>query len=313
MERFDDIAQLSKIDSPLCIAAGVFDGLHIGHQAVLARTMAEAHRNAALPLLLSFDPHPAKILRPEAAPRILTHTRHKLRLAAGMGMKAALVIPFDLDFASRSAESFIRDLAEAATDLRHICVGQDWRFGKNRSGDLEALQRLGRDLNFEATGIQPVEHEGVTVSSTRIRAMIREGHLDAVKPLLGRSYTVFGQVIEGRQLGRELGFPTANLAVFDEQLPPGGVYVVHACRNGTVYDGIANLGSRPTIAPGGTQRLLEVHLIDYHGPDFYDSDLEVTFVRFLRPERRFPDLDALKAQIAEDLLSARAIHAESTA
>ena len=241
--------------------------------------------------------------RPERAPRLLTSTPHKLRLIRTLGIEHRLVIPFDRAFAATPPDEFIRQLASACV-LREICVGHQWSFGKGRAGNLELLARLGPQLGFAEIGIPAVEIDGEVVSSTLIRGAVESGDLVKAARLLGREYTVLGTVVAGARLGRQLGFPTANLAAHNEQFPPNGVYAVEVQRNGSRLRGVANIGVRPTIAAPDGQRLLEVHLFDF-AQEIYGEDLEVTFRHFLRPEQKFPSLEVLRTQIARDAATAR--------
>ncbi|MCX6980740.1 MAG: bifunctional riboflavin kinase/FAD synthetase [Verrucomicrobia bacterium] len=320
------ISELADIAGPVVIAAGVFDGFHLGHRAVIDRAIAGARAAGGTPVVATFDPHPAAVLRPGSAPPLLTSTRHKIRLLADAGIAHVLVLGFDAAFAAQPPEIFIQALADACRPLREICVGEDWAFGKDRAGNLSLLTVLGKKLGFTATGHLPVIVDGKAVSSTAIRAAVESGALAEAARLLGREFSVLGTVIEGRRLGRTLGFPTANVRPESEQLPPNGVYAVRAhaaadqtrnAERGTRkekispppavvgYRGIANIGIRPTVADGGTQRLVEVHLFDFTG-DLYGRDIEVFFGRFVRPEQKFPGLDALRAQIASDVAVVRA-------
>ena len=298
------IAELSAIPGPLYLAIGVFDGVHLGHRAVLERTLDDARRGGGTAVAVTFDPHPIRVLRPEQAPRLLTSTLHKIRLIRALGMEHLLIVPFDLGFAATPPEEFIRALAAAAHPLREVCVGHAWSFGKGRAGNLALLQTLGDQLGFAEVGVQAVEIDGQIVSSTLIRHAVESGDLAKAARLLGRDYTVLGTVVEGAQLGRHLGFPTANLSAHNEQFPPNGVYAVAVRRNDHELRGVANIGVRPTVAHAGGERLLEVHLFDF-SEDLYGTDLEVTFQRFLRPEQKFAGLEELKAQIARDVEAAR--------
>ena len=302
------ISELADIAGPVVIAAGVFDGFHLGHRAVIDRTIAGARAAGGTPVVATFDPHPAAVLRPQSAPPLLTSTRHKIRLLADAGIAHVLVLGFDAAFAAQPPEIFIQALADACRPLREICVGEDWAFGKDRAGNLSLLTVLGKKLGFTATGHLPVIVDGKAVSSTAIRAAVESGALAEAARLLGREFSVLGTVIEGRRLGRTLGFPTANVRPESEQLPPNGVYAVRVLIDGKSHAGIANVGVRPTVSNEGVQRLVEVHLFDFSG-DLYDCDIEVFFGRFVRPEQKFPDLDALRAQIASDVASVRATSA----
>ena len=302
------ISELADVAGPVVIAAGVFDGFHLGHRAVIDRAIAGARAAGGTPVVVTFDPHPAAVLRPQSAPPLLTSTRHKIRLLADAGIAHVLVLGFDAAFAAQPPEIFIQALADACRPLREICVGEDWAFGKDRAGNLSLLTVLGKKLGFTATGHLPVIVDGKAVSSTAIRAAVESGALAEAARLLGREFSVLGTVIEGRRLGRTLGFPTANVRPESEQLPPNGVYAVRVLVDGKSHAGIANVGVRPTVSNEGVQRLVEVHLFDFSG-DIYDCDIEVFFGRFVRPEQKFPDLDALRAQITSDVASVRATSA----
>lgn len=291
---------------PVFLAIGVFDGVHLGHRAVIERAISDALAAGGTPVVVTFDPHPIRVLRPEKAPRLLTSTPHKLRLMRGLGVEQILVIAFDVAFAATPPEEFIRALAAAGKPLREICVGYEWSFGKGRAGNLEMLDRLGRVLGYEEVGVPAVEVEGRIVSSTLIRQAVEAGKLEEAAALLGRIYTILGTVVEGRKLGRTIGFPTANLSAHNEQFPPNGVYAVEILRNWDApLMGVANIGVRPTVTDAGGERALEVHIFDFD-ESLYGEDLEVRFRKFLRPEQKFPSLDALRTQISRDAEAARA-------
>ena len=290
---------------PVFLAIGVFDGLHRGHRAVIERALADAREAGGSTVVVTFDPHPVRVLRPEKSPRLLTSTPHKLRLIRALGVRHILVIPFDTAFAATPPDTFIRQLAAAAKPLREICVGHQWSFGKGRAGNLEMLARLGAEMGFEEVGVPAVEVDGRIVSSTLIRQAVEAGDLADAARLLGRDFTILGTVVEGMHLGRKLGFPTANLSAHNEQFPPNGVYAVDVLRNGdAVRRGVANIGVRPTIAEAGGGRLLEVHIFDFD-ETIYGADLEIVFRRFLRPEQKFSSLAALREQIARDVEAAK--------
>ena len=300
------IVELAGLPGPIFLAIGVFDGVHLGHRAVIEHALRAAKAEGGTPVALTFDPHPAAILRPEQAPALLTSTRHKLRLLAQLGVAHALVVDFTAGFAATPPEEFIRKLAESARPLRQICVGENWAFGKGRKGDLTLLRRLGAALGFDAVGLPAVAVDGTTVSSTVIRSAVEAGDLNLAARMIGRDFSVLGTVAEGKKLGRTLGFPTANLRPESEQLPPNGVYAVRVALNGEMRSGVANIGIRPTVSPQATERVIEVHLFDFSG-DLYGQDLEVSLLEFLRPEKKFPSLDALRDQIAADIDRARSV------
>jgi riboflavin kinase/FMN adenylyltransferase len=228
---------------------------------------------------------------------------------AASGCNAALVIPFDQGFASRSGEDFIRELAAGAAPLRSVSVGEGFSFGNRRSGNVPLLHTLGAELGFVTQVAPPFSFRGEIVSSSRIRETLRAGRLSEVAELLGRPYALAGIVQPGAQLARQLGFPTANVAVDGLELPPAGVYAawVQVLRTGNRYPAVLNLGLRPTVTPGETQPRLEAHLLDFSG-DLYGQEIEVEFASQLRPELTFSGLDALSRQIADDVVQARAFH-----
>ena len=302
------ISELAQVPGPVVLAIGVFDGLHLGHRAVLERAQEEARRIGGTAVPLSFDPHPARVLRPENAPLMLTAAEHKMRLLEAMGFSHTLLLPFNLTVAATSADDFIRSLAQTARPLAAICVGHQWSFGKGRQGNLESLAKLGSQLGFVEIGVPEILLEGEAVSSTRIRNAVAQGDFDQAKRLLGRAYSVLGEVQRGRALGRTIGFPTANLGLFNEQLPPNGVYAVRTTGDvrAEPIPGVANLGTRPTVESSPVQPTLEVHLLNYSG-DLYGKILEVEFVAHLRGEQKFGSLDLLRQQIHLDTIRAREV------
>lgn len=309
MEVLFQIEDLERLTGPLHLAVGVFDGVHRGHQAVIEAAKSSAANEGGSVVVVTFDPHPVEVLSPQSAPRLLTAPRHKLFvLERSLEVNQVLVVPFDTEFAEQTGEDFIRALVAAAPEggISRICVGEDWKFGKKRSGNVDLLKRLGETLGFAVTGVATVEINSMRVSSTRIREAVGAGDFEIAKSLLGRDYTVFGTVIEGRQLGRTIGFPTANFTVHREQLPPTGVYAVRATGVADSWNGVANLGYRPTVEGGEMKRLLEVHLFGLE-KEIYGEDLEIEFLEYIRPERKFDGLEALQEQIERDVKAAKEI------
>jgi riboflavin kinase / FMN adenylyltransferase len=305
MKILHSLSELSGIPGPLCVAIGVFDGVHLGHQALIRRAISEAEWMRGSAVVLTFHPHPARVLRPEAAPHLLTSTPHKLRLVEILGCQYLLLATFDLAFAAQPPEVFIEALVRSAGSLRMICVGHNWAFGKGRSGNVALLAALGDRFGFETVEIEPVEVDGKLVSSTRIRKAVETGDFETARRLLGRDYTILGTVASGAGRGRGIGFPTANLSTHNERFPPNGVYAVRALLDSRWYEGVANVGVRPTV--GGTvDRVLEVHIFDYSG-DCYGRDLEVKFEHYLRPEKKFSSIEELRMQIVRDVADARRI------
>jgi riboflavin kinase / FMN adenylyltransferase len=296
--RLDELASLAQ---PLHLAMGVFDGVHVGHQAVIAKVVEAAASEGGLAGLLTFDPHPIQVIAPAKAPSSLLETLdHKARVVSALGVRLFIPLRFDAAMAAMEADEFVDQLA--AAPVRTIAVGEDWRFGHKRAGDVSLLQREAAERGFRLEAVPPVMFDGDRISSTRIRQAIHDGNLDEAARMLGRRYAVSGLVVAGDKLGRQLGFPTANVATGNLQLPPGGVWAVRASNvDGQRWKGVANLGTRPTV--GGEKRLLEVHLFDFHG-DLYGEKLEVSFEKHLRPESKFPSLEALRKQISEDVIAA---------
>ena len=303
MEILRSIPELSRLPGPLFLAIGVFDGMHLGHQAVISTSAEHARSVNGTPVVVTFDPHPEKVLRPQAAPHLLTATQHKIGLIRDLGVGHLLIIAFDKQFAATEPEDFVKQLVKHSKPLREICVGHEWSFGKNRRGNLGLLKKLGAQFDFEVVGIPPVTMNGELVSSTAIRHAVQTGDLRKAAVMLGREYTILGTVVRGDDLGKKIGFPTANLSAHNEQFPPNGVYFAQAMLDGVIYPGVLNLGYRPTVS-SEKDRVLEIHLFDFER-DIYGSDLEVRFVRYLRPEKKFESVDMLARQIKLDVKQAR--------
>ncbi len=304
MKVLHSIEELSTVPGPVCVAIGVFDGVHLGHRELIHRTMREAASIGGSAVVLTFDPHPARILRPDKAPRLLTSTPHKQQLVAKLGCEYLLVVKFDAGFAAQSPENFVEKLVQHAKPLAKICVGHQWAFGKGRSGNVPLLHALGAKWNFETLEIDPVLSDGELVSSTQTRLAIERGDLETARRYLGRDYTILGTVSHGAGLGARIGFPTANLAAHNEQFPPNGVYATRILLGKRQLNGVLNIGVRPTVNQS-LERVLEVHIFDF-AEDCYGKDVEVRFEKFLRPEQKFDSVDALCAQIARDAAEARA-------
>lgn len=300
-------SQLQHGTKPVAVAMGMFDGVHLGHQHVIRSAILNARRLGGVSVVISFHPHPLTVVQPERAPEFLQSVQQRLRAIARLGVDAVLLIPFDEPFSRVSGESFVRGLARDFGLLRSFTVGRGFHFGHGRSGNVPLLKALGGEIGFETHAMAPLSVGDELVSSTRIRKALQAGELNEVSELLGRPYALSGVVIRGEQFGRTLGFPTANLDVRGLLLPPLGVYAARALRpDGSLHPCVLNIGRRPTVKPEAPTVTFEVHLLDFDG-DLYGEELEIEFVARLRPERRFPSLDALKAQIASDAAAARAL------
>lgn len=297
------LEELAALGQPLHLALGVFDGVHLGHQAVIGKAVEAARRDGGLAGLLTFDPHPIQVIAPAKAPAALLETLdHKACIVAGLGVGLFVPLRFDMEMAAMEASEFLEKLTSAPVET--IAVGEDWRFGRQRGGDVNFLRREAESRGFRLEAVPPVMFDGDRISSTRIRQAIHDGNLADAARMLGRPYAVSGKVVRGNQLGRTLGFPTANIATGKVQLPPDGVWAVRVSDSmGNLRPGVANLGIRPTI--GGESRVLEVHLFDFT-EEIYDHLLDVRFERFLRPEMKFDGVEALRRQIRDDVENARA-------
>lgn len=296
-------AELAAAGRKVCVGIGMFDGVHLGHQQVIRQTVGDAGQHEALSVVVTFDRHPSAIVAPGRAKPQIYSLPQKLRAIAALGAHATWLIHFDEAFSQQPGEAFVRRLARDFAPLHSICVGSNFSFGHQRSGNVELLRRLGQELKFNVHGLAAVALDGQPVSSTRIREAIRAGQLEAASQMLGRNYSIAGPVTKGDQLGRQLGFPTANLDTTGMVLPPHGVYAVHAQTRGQLHRAVVNIGVRPTVATAAPTRV-EAHLLDYTG-DLYGEELEIIFVEKLRDEQTFPSVAALQKQIARDLIAAR--------
>jgi len=288
----------------VCLAIGVFDGVHLGHQQIIRQTINDARQYEAVSLIVTFDKHPNAIVAPDRVPPLIYSPPQKFRAIESLGADALLVIRFDEEFSRQTGEQFIRNLARELGRLQSVCVGADFVFGHKRSGNVALLKTLGDEIGFAVHGLAAVSLDGETVSSTRIREAIRAGDFDAASQMLGRAYSLAGKVVRGDQLGQQLGFPTANLKTIGMLLPPNGVYAAHAVTEGRVFRAVLNIGCRPTIQSSSPEPRVEVHLLDFTG-ELYAQELEISFTVKLRDEQRFASLDELKAQIARDVAEAR--------
>ncbi|HEY3861882.1 MAG TPA: riboflavin biosynthesis protein RibF [Verrucomicrobiae bacterium] len=304
MKVISDAADLNPGPRSVCAAIGVFDGVHLGHQHVLRQTIAEAERHGAVAAAVTFDRHPNAVVAPAHVPPLIYPLDKKLEVIASCGVEAACVIRFDKAFSQIPGEQFIRDLARDFRQIQSICVGAEFGFGAHRSGNVALMEKLGAELGFAVHALRDVELDGQSVSSTRIRDAIRAGDFGLASRMLARPYVLRGAVIQGEHLGRKLGFPTANLDVTGLVTPPLGVYAAMADMGASQFRAAVNIGHRPTIHSADPQLHVEAHLLDFEG-DLYGKALELTFVKKLRDEKKFPDLAALRAQIASDVERAR--------
>ena len=296
--------ELNPGNRKVCLAIGVFDGVHLGHQQIIRQTIADANKHNALALVLTFDRHPNSIVAPSRVPALIYSPPQKLRTIASLGADHLLLVGFDKNFSELSGEEFVRGLARDLGPIQSICVGADFVFGHKRSGDVALLKKLGGEIGFSVHGLAAISLDGRVVSSTRIRETIRAGKLDGASQMLGRPYAIAGRVVEGDKLGRQLGFPTANLDATGLVLPPNGVYAGLTTVKQKSHRVALNIGFRPTMISAKPELRVEAHLLDFSG-ELYGADLEIEISEKLREERRFASPAELREQIARDVAAVR--------
>lgn len=287
------------------ITIGNFDGVHLGHQTLFRRLQERAQALQAPAVVLTFDPHPIKVMAPQRNLPLLTTTSQKIKLLSTLGLDAVIVHPFTKDFAALPAREFVEEYLCRRLEVQEVVVGHDYSFGRNREGRISLLREMGLEKGFPVHVVDAIQINSTVVSSTLIRCLIQEGQVDQAEKFLGHPYEVAGMVVHGHgRGGRLLGFATANLRPDNDLLPAPGIYVVRARHRGITYPAVANIGTCPTFEDN--ELSLEVHIIDFQ-EDIYDANLEVEFVQRLRSECRFPDLQALVRQIKTDISQARQI------
>ncbi len=291
------------------VTIGVYDGLHLGHQALIGQVRRIAAERGARSAVLTFDRHPASVVRPESAPQLLTDAEQRLELLAATGIDAAVVLPFDAERAAEPAADFVEELLVACLRAEAVVVGEDFHFGRNREGNVDLLRKLGQVHGFDVVPVELVGRgDGVDepVSSTAIRRALAGGDVARAAAMLGRPFEARGTVVHGDQRGRLLGFPTANVEVWNRVcLPADGVYAGWYVRpDGGQHACAINIGRRPTFYAHADHSLLEAHLLDFEG-DLYGERAKVRFVEFLRSERKFDGIEALVAQLRNDVAHAQ--------
>jgi riboflavin kinase/FMN adenylyltransferase len=292
------------------LALGNFDGLHRGHMKIIDRVRRRAGERGGTPAAMTFDPHPPRVLRPDKAPPLLMTKAQKLEALSRAGMQGVAVLRFTRELSLWEPDVFVRTVLVEWLHVAEVWVGANFLFGHNRAGTFSVLRSLGARYGFRAEKIDAVRYKDFVVSSTRIRRLVSEGRVDEAGGLLGHHYFIDGTVVRGAGRGRELGFPTANLATENELLPPAGVYATTATIEGVVHPAITNIGHRPTF--GDTETIVvETHVFDL-ARDLYDQPLRLAFVQRMRDERAFADVDALRAQIEADTRSARRLFGRSS-
>ena len=309
MEVFTSIEDLGRsTDQPVYLALGMFDGVHRGHEAVLHQAQKSARENGGIAVAFTFPEHPASYLRPEEKPSLLMNKDEKAKRLLEIGMEGVVLRTFDREFADVQARHFASFLIARVPSLTGLCVGQNFRFGKGRTGNDTALKEYGKEVGLSVHAIESELFSSLPVSSSRIREALMAGKVSDVNDMLGWKYTISGEVLKGKGMGKEFGFPTINIPWCPEARPAYGVYLGRV-KNGSSEEtkyAVANYGLRPTVEEGATQPLLEVHVLDPIDEEFGSAgqQLSMTLESFLRPEQKFDSVDKLKSQIEYDLLKA---------
>jgi riboflavin kinase/FMN adenylyltransferase len=285
------------------LALGNFDGLHRGHMKIIDRVRRRAGERVGTPAAMTFEPHPARVLRPDKAPPLLMTQDQRLEALARSGMQGVAVVRFNEELSRWDPETFVRTVLVEWLHVAEVWVGANFLFGHERAGTFSVLRSLGARYGFRAEKIDPVRYKDFVVSSTRVRRLVAEGRVDEAGALLGHHYFLDGIVARGAGRGRELGYPTANVATKNELVPPAGVYATAVSLDGIVYPSVTNIGVRPTFGDVD-HPVVETHIFDIDR-DLYDAGVRLSFVQRLRDERAFPDVDALRTQIDADCRSAR--------
>ncbi len=300
---FHDLEELqSPLQNPV-LTIGNFDGVHRGHLALFERVKIRARAIEGVSAVITFQPHPLKIMKPEKAPLLITPTQQKLALIAQSGIHFIFCLRFDDAFAAISAEKFVQEILVQKIGVKELVVGYDYTFGHNRTGNIDLLRRMGKDLGFKVHVVQPVLMGKRVVSSTSIRELVRAGELAEAKKLLGRDYQICGTVVKGKNRGgRLLGFPTANLELVDELTPKEGVYAVTVLINDHLYKGVTNIGHNPTFGQGPLS--IETHILDFSG-DLLGQTIRVNFIHRLRAEKTYKSIEELARQINLDIKDAK--------
>jgi riboflavin kinase/FMN adenylyltransferase len=292
-----------KMKTPV-LTLGNFDGVHRGHQAIFKKVVERARELNGVSIAFTFEPHPLKVLAPERSPQLLNTFHGKMKLFEAACIQVVVCAHFNRSFADQNPEDFARNILHELIGVREVYVGYDYAFGKGREGSIESLKKMGRTYGFHVGVIEPVRVNGVVVSSSAVRDLITNGRVEEASNLLGRHYSIEGEVVHGAQRGHQLGFPTANLKTANELVPGFGVYAVVANIDGRVAKGVASIGIRPTFDSGPVS--IEVYLFDVN-EDLYGKAMEVSFIQRLRGEERFSSAEALVRQIEKDVQEAHKV------
>jgi len=302
MKIFHDLEN-ANIAKPTVLTLGVFDGLHLGHQAIMARVVERAKITGSIATAITFDPHPRAVLHPESAPPLLQTLDQRLANLDVLGIDQAVVVKFTRQFAGQPAENFLRDIVHERLHAREVYLGRGFAFGKGRGGNIDLLRTMSQELGFTADEVDEVQLRGMRISSSKIRDLLAEGRVNLARRMLGRPYGVEGIVVRGDQRGRTIGFPTANLKPHNRVIPKYGVYATATLIDATWRRSITNIGVRPTFE-STTEPSIETYIFDFDG-DLYGDALRVRFLHRIRDERKFKGVDELVTQIRHDTELAR--------
>jgi len=305
MKLIRDLGQLEKPLMNPVLTIGNFDGVHRGHLALFDRVKARARLIQGQSAVMTFEPHPIKVMKPGNGPPLITMIDQKLELISAAGIDVIFCLPFTKQFAAISAQSFVRSILLEKIGMKELVVGYDYAFGHQREGDIKLLKAMGRTLGFAVHEVKPIHIKNKLVSSTSIRKLIQEGNLGEAKALLGRDYQISGTVVRGKSRGGKLlGFPTANLELIDELTPKSGVYAVTVLMNGKTYKGVTNIGFNPTFVNGVLS--VETHILDF-SEDVLGKSIKINFTQRLREEKKYASIHELADQIGLDIAQARKI------
>lgn len=304
MQIYYNLEDIPVLNQDSVVSFGVFDGLHLGHQAVIHRVVRDATDRNLSSAVLAFYPHPMEFLAPERCPPILTPRQKRLELLEELGVDIAISVRFDSYLAEMSPSTFVQDVLIGKLRARQVTVGYACQFGKNRAGNAEVLQTLGAEYKFNVTIMPPTLVEEMPVHSTRVREAVVQGELELAAQLLERRHSIIGKIVRGDSRGRQLGYPTANIHAENQIFPPNGVYAVQAKLGERLYGGILNMGMRPTF--DGVKFQIEAHLFNFN-ENVYGKEIEIFFIKNIRDERQFPDVESLVEQIGQDVKIAHGI------
>lgn len=306
MQKFSPLKIFNSIScyiysKPTIVTIGTFDGVHIGHKKILEKIICNTNNGDYESLVLTFFPHPRTVLQSETEMKQLNTIEEKSDLIKKAGIDNLVIHPFDKDFSQLTAEEFVQKVLVSTFNVKKIVIGYDHRFGRNRTANIDDLIAFGNKYNFEVEQISAEELNEVAVSSTKIRNALSEGNIELANSFLGYDYSIKGSVVQGKQLGKTIGFPTANVRVNEDYklIPKSGVYVVKCKIENQSYFGMMNIGTNPTVENTNQKQKMEVNIFDFN-QDIYGKSINISFLKRIRSEQKFASLDALKAQIAND-------------